>query len=212
MWGNHRRECQHRTRLGWLAALLLMAAGCASSKLDGEWRDPRDAGGPLRNIYVIAVKRDPIVRRVWEDTFVDKLTKNGAQARASYRDFPDALPDTLAVVAQVRSAGYDGVVVADRIGSDTRQVYVPGTTHIEPSGWYRDWTGRYVESTREVSTSGYTETEKLVYHEATVWRTREGGKMAWVGRIETTNPETPQDVSRELADIVIPKLKKAGIL
>jgi hypothetical protein len=204
---------RRKVRLGWFGVLFLTLSGCASSKLDGEWRDATDAGAaPLRNLYVIAVKRDPIARRIWEDTFVTQLIRDGAQARASYRDFPDALPDTLAVVAKVREVGYDGVLVADRIGSDTRQVYVPGTTRIEPSGWYRDWSGRYVESTKEISTPGYTETEKLVYHEATVWRTREGGKIIWAGRIETTNPESPQDVSKELAKIVMPKLKKAGIL
>ena len=39
-----------------------------------------------------------------------------------------------------------------------------------------------------------------------------GGKIIWAGRIQTTNPESPQDVSKELAKIVLPKLKKAGIL
>jgi hypothetical protein len=42
----------------------------------------------------IAVRNNPVKRRIWEDAFVNELSKNGVNATSSYHLFPDALADT----------------------------------------------------------------------------------------------------------------------
>lgn len=198
----------------WLACVTaLVAPGCGtSSKLVEEWRDPEYTAGPLRNIYVIALKPDPVKRRIWEEAFVEALAKRGAKATASYHDFPDALPDTLSVVTKVRTGGYDGLLVTYKTGSGQTTSTMPTTTRRDYVGYSRDWTGRYVECYREVETQGYTETESVVGYETTLWQAARGGKMIWTGSSVTTNPSSSGSLGAELSKLVIPRIVKAGML
>ena len=49
-------------------AALVLAAGCASTTLQSEWRDPAYTGGPFRKIFVIGLSaRDITARRIFEE-------------------------------------------------------------------------------------------------------------------------------------------------
>jgi len=45
----------------------------------------------MTKIFIVAVRRDPIRRRVWEDVFAEELAKHGVNAVQSYRLFPQAV-------------------------------------------------------------------------------------------------------------------------
>ena len=64
-----------------ILAVLAFVAGCASTTLQSEWRDPGYNGGPFRKIFVIGLSaRDVTARRVFEDVMVSKLAATGVQA------------------------------------------------------------------------------------------------------------------------------------
>ena len=61
--------------------VLAVAAGCASTTLQSEWRDPAYTGGPFRKIFVIGLSaRDVTARRIFEDVMVSKINGVGVQA------------------------------------------------------------------------------------------------------------------------------------
>lgn len=196
-----------------LAAVALAAVlGCGSSKLVTQWRDPAAAGAPLHNVLVIAVKNDATYRRVWEDTFARALTERGATVTQSHQLFPNALPDTADVVAKVRERGYDGVIVVRTTNREDYTHYVPPTTTIEPVTRWDRFAQMYVTYHREVTTPGYVERQRLVVSEITVWRTGEGGRLVWSGLTETVDPSSPGEFSNEISKLVMPELKKAGLI
>ncbi len=177
-----------------------MLSGCASSSnLVNMWRDPAFKSDPMREVLVIAIKKDATNRRLWEDGLVAELGRYGVNTTPSYRPFPNAVPDTAQVVEAVRRDGYDGVLVARRLDTETYTNYVPGYTTAEPITRYNPWTNTYYTYYRQVYHAGYTDVGKVARHEVNVWTTREGGRLVWAGTSEILDPSTAQAVRNEIA-------------
>ncbi len=196
--------------------LFLLAAsmqGCAStSGLVNMWHDPSFQQGPMTNMLVIAVRKDPFKRRIWEDGLSSELVLYGVKATPSYRIFPDSVPDTAAVIAAIRRDGYDGVLVTRRLESQPFTRYLPGYTTTEPVTQYDYWTNSYYTYYEEVYHPGFTETDSLSRHELHVWTTKETGRVVWAGTGELLNPGSAEAANREITKKLIPELAKQGII
>src|SRR5208283_4069929 len=99
---------------------------CATSRLTNTWKDPSYNSGPMTNMIVIAVKKNPLHRRLWEDGFAAEFAKHGVAVTPSYRLWPNDLPDTADVVAEVRKDNYDGVLIVSRMATEYSTTDVPG--------------------------------------------------------------------------------------
>ena len=56
----------HRVRLLCGAAIVATAAGCASTRITSEWRDPALADVPFRKVLAVFQNADPGLRRIAE--------------------------------------------------------------------------------------------------------------------------------------------------
>src|SRR5436190_21076684 len=127
-------------------ATVVLLAGCASTTLQSQWRDPGYTGGPFRKVFVIGLSaRDVTARRIFEDVMVAKLMVVGVQAVPEWQHLPSdgPLPEG-AVSAAVDGNGADAVLIARLVGIDTRisvsPVAVPGPGWYGPyAGWYSGW-------------------------------------------------------------------------
>ena len=189
-------------------------AGCgASTGLTNMWRDPDYDGPPMQDMLVLVMRRDPVVRRMWEDEFVEELGEHGIQATASYRLFPEQLPDTSAVLAAVRDQAFDGVLINYPAGRETERRYVPGYVTSRPVTFRSPWTGYYYTRWRNIYEPGYVTEDQLLYNEIQLWDARgEGNTLVWAGTTETVNPSSNKDVSHDIGEEVIPELVQQGIL
>lgn len=209
----HHASPLHRPALMAVLSVVLMAfSGCASSGLVNMWRDPSFQAPPMGNMLVIAVKKNPVQRRMWEDGFTVELEKCGVVATPSYRLFPDALPDTQTVVTVVQDSGYDGVLVTTKLPTERNVLYVPGYSTVEPVLRPRGWRGAYYTYYRRVYYPGYTETETVVRYQTDVWTTQEDGHLIWSGTSESLNPTSGRAVNREITKLIVPELQKQGIV
>jgi hypothetical protein len=125
------------TRSALFAGLALLVGpalfgGCAGSQMTNMWKDPSYTDGPIRNVLAIAVRQDPVRRRIWEDDFVAELREHGVNGSPSYTTFADAVPDTLQVIEAVRAGGYDAVAISARLPNVTEETYVAGYSKLEP--------------------------------------------------------------------------------
>src|SRR4030095_7672705 len=105
-----------------VVAAILLLAGCASTTLQSQWRDPGYTAGPFRKIFVIGLSaRDVTARRFFEDVMVAKLMAVGVQAVPEWQPLPGdrVLPEG-AVSAAVDGTGADAVLIARLVGIDTR--------------------------------------------------------------------------------------------
>jgi hypothetical protein len=196
------------------ASLIAAAiAGCGSNaQLVNLWQDQEFTKKPMSSVLVMAMARDPVRRRMWEDSFANELERHGVKATPSYRLFPDALPDTEKVVETVKQEGYDGVIVTKMLPSETRTDYVPGYVTTVPVTRYSRWRSGYVTYYQDVYNPGYVETEKVVRHRTDVWSTDEDGHLVWSGTTEVFDPTSAQSVNEEVTKRIVPELAKQGII
>lgn len=92
------------------AGLLATLAGCASTRMTAEWRNPAFAAGSLQGWRVLVVCRAPdeAVRRGCEDQWSNQLGARGISTTRSYSipGFPWASPDTSdELLAAARASG-----------------------------------------------------------------------------------------------------------
>jgi hypothetical protein len=185
--------------------------GCSSSKLMDVWKDPQ-YHGTFDNMFVIAVKKDPSQRRIWEDGFVSALEKHGVTATPSYRLFPKALPDTTQVVQAVRDHHYDGVMVTVRLPNQTEHVYVPGYVDAVPVFGYDPWWDVYRTYYEDVYEPGYYETETIARARTCVWSSQDKGTLVWTGTSDVYDPTSSKAIGHEITEMIVPELAKQGLI
>jgi hypothetical protein len=188
-----------------------LLAGCAPGTLSNMWRDT-SFQSTIKNTLIIAVRKDPIRRRLWEDGFAVELNKHGVTATPSYRLFPDAVPDTVQVLDAIRANGYDGVLVTRRLGVDTISSYVPGYAKKQLVTGYDTLRNAYYAYYREVTDSGYTETQLMAHHQVYVWTTVEGGRLVWAGTGDVEEQGSGESVNHAIANLIVPELARQGII
>ncbi len=193
-----------------LAGFLL--EGCTQGILSNMWRDPSYRGAPLKNFLVIAVRKDPVHRRMWEDGFVTEMNKYGCVTTPSYILFPDALPDTAQCIAAIQENHFDGVLVTRRLGIDTSTLYLPGYTKDVPVTRYNRWTNMYHTYYRTEEVPATTETEKTVRHEANVWVTGPEGRLVWSAVGGMLQNDGGKSINHEIAELIVPELSNQGII
>jgi hypothetical protein len=202
-----------------LAGLLLACVaagslgGCAgNTQLVDMWRDPSAASRPIRQLLVVAFRRDETSRRIWEDGFVATLSKHGVNATPSYSIFQGGVPDTAQIEDAVRDRNFDGVLFAHRLGATTQTTYIPGYTHYEPV-WVRSrWSYNYHTYWTEVHEPGYVESDRVVRHRVDVWNTSDDWRLVWSGTTESINPTSARDVNHAIAKLIVPELLNQGVL
>src|SRR5215831_8572720 len=113
-----------------LAAIPLLA-GCAGSALGNMWRDPNFKTEGMRKVLVLAVRTDPVRRRLWEDAFFNGLGAYGTKVTRSYELWSVNVPDSQQVRDVVRRDGYDGVLINRRPPDTAVQNWVSGYTKRE---------------------------------------------------------------------------------
>jgi hypothetical protein len=103
-------------------ATLLLAAGCATTRIDGQWSDPAFADRSLLGARVLVSCRGPdtTVARLCEDRLIEMLGEAGAVALRSPTPV-DAAGGSAAVARAAREAGATAAVAAS--------VTVAGVTH-----------------------------------------------------------------------------------
>ncbi len=205
-----------RSRVSAIALLTLaVTAGCAvQSEMTNLWSDPAVPASALHSVFVVGVRKNPVLRRRWEDAFVGALAARGVSATPSYRSFPDAVPDTDQVVDAVRRDGFDAVLTSSRLPNEATSRYVPGALHEEQvfpadNRGYRRFHSYWVT----VQDPGYTETDTIIRLETDLWSTRgDGGHLVWSGTLRTLESVGGRTVDRAVNDEIMPQMEKQGAI
>jgi len=197
-----------------LAVLLLGPAlldGCSQSRMTEMWKDP-SYNEPMKKVFAVAVRNDPVRRRIWEDAFVEELNAHGVSAVASYHMFPSQVPDSVQVCDFVQEEGFDGVAVSVRLPNATEDTYVPGYTKRELATVSGPFLHGYTTYWKDVQVPGYIETSEVRRFRTSVWTTQEGGRMIWSGTIETTDAAANGPVRDVIRKQLATELVKSGVL
>ncbi len=190
----------------------LLMAGCASTELVDIWSDPSFHASSLKKILVIAVSKDGVHRRMWEDAFSLELGQHDVVAMPSYRLFPDAVPDTNQVVGVVRSNGFDGILITRWLPPETQTQYMQGYVTKEQDLRYDLRRERFVTYYTEVEHAGYLDSQKVSIRDIDVWTTSKDGQMIWSATSKTPEPVSGQSARPEIVSLVMADLTRQLII
>ena len=196
-----------------IACLIGQLSGCASSSsLVDVWNDASFKEPPLTKVFVVAVRKDPAKRRIWEDAFATELSKHGVAATASYSQFPDSLPDTNQIANTVQINHFDGILVVRRLPTITTKQQVQGYSSIEMNPGYVSYWERYWTYYREVNHPSYIDSQKVAINAIDVSTTGNSGRLIWSATSQTPDPASVTDVQIGVVDLVISQLQKQSII
>jgi len=201
-------------RLAWAVSMMLLAAaigGCATSKVTENWHDPSYSGSQiLDNVLIIGISKNETMRRLYEDSFVEKVVEAGNDAHPSYTLSNPAIdPNKKAVEAAVREAGAGSVLITRHISTDSKEYYRPSTrSSFYADRGYMSMSSYYPMAYQEM---GYTTTVDTVVVEAVLYDVKTE-KLVWSARSKSVNPPDSKKYVDELVNIFTTDLKKNGLL
>jgi hypothetical protein len=205
------RGPQPRVLMLTLVATVVLVS-CAASQLGNMWVDHTFKTAGMKNVLVIAVRNDPVRRRMWEDGFVSALAEYGVTAKRSYEIWTTSVPDTQAVRDEVRKSGYDGVLI-NRRPPDTAQLkWVQGYSRRESVTRYDANSGAAYTTWQDVAVPPMMDTTTVVNYETDLWTTVDHPRLVWSGQSQTTDAFSLSLIQYQTESLVLPEMAKAGML
>ncbi len=195
-----------------LCCLMILIESCSSSTLVDVWNDPSYHESPLKKILVIAIRRNPVQRRIWEDAFAGDLSKHGVEATSSYHLFPDAFPDTNQVVESVKENGFDGILVTRLLLTKTQTHNVHAYVSTEGTTRYNNFRNRYETYYHDVDHPGYVDSLIVKRRSIDVWVIRNEDRLIWSATSNTPEMNTVEAVQSDIADLVGDELARNAII
>jgi hypothetical protein len=195
-----------------LFCLMILLKSCSTSILVDKWSDPSYHEAPLKKILIIAIRRNPVQRRIWEDAFVGELSRHGVDATSSYHFFPNALPDTNKVAATILENGFDGVLVTRILYNETETHYVDAYVTSSLELQYNQFTKRYRNYYVDVQHPAHVDSLVIDRRAIEVWTTKNEGQIIWGDTSNTSEENSVKDVQNDIAGLVITELVQNAII
>jgi hypothetical protein len=191
--------------------LAVMLTGCASTEIVNQWTNPEYTSPRFKRIMVIAVSRQPSIRRTFEDEFVAKLKEAGVDAVPSYRYIPEDGPvDEARLQAVVKQANADAAIITRLVRVERRAEVSPG--HYRPAtaltfGFYGGYNSAWL---------GYYEPpyiyEYNVYISETSLYEVTKNQLVWSGTVQTREPGNINKEIKRYVETVIESLRDKNLL
>lgn len=201
--------------LGWRAvacwAVLVSAllSGCASTRVEGQWRHPEAASYRLAGkVLVVGVTRDATARRLYEDAMAAELTARGLSAVRSYEAVAGELPDdsgaTLTAAAQ--RAGAAAILSSALVAHEqVQRVTIEPSPEWRPGYW--GWYGHYWALVRRTEVRTYDR-----YVASTSLTDATGGRIVWTARTLTESPGAIESEVKVFSKVIADALVSAKLL
>jgi hypothetical protein len=183
-----------------------MFGACSSTNLTNLWMDQEGASPVIDNVLVIALDRNPEMRRFWEDALSAEFQAQGLVARPSYQLFPADLPDSQQVAIVMERDKHDAALVSHRLSV---------TTSAEPEGGYREsspaahgnyWRRGYTVAVTDATQPVTDNKDKKARFQLDL--ARADGRLVWTGTTTEVDPTNADQLRTQVAGQVVPELQK----
>lgn len=118
------------------AAALLLLSGCgASVKMLGSWVDESKPEYKVKDVLVLGMDPDVLVRNLWENTFSELLAKDNVVAYPYNKvmGIEEGQPESReAILEAVKKSGVKAVLITRTVGIDKETKTLPGFLHYQP--------------------------------------------------------------------------------
>lgn len=199
---------------------ILFLSACATTKsvkIDNSWINGDYTGGPLNKILVVGLGQNPDGVKLWEDTFVQSLSKAGYEVTPAYTVFTkkestgDEAADLEAAKQKIRDMGFEGVILGKIRDVESGPVVEGGETHQVATPAYYSWYSYYQPQVFTVQDSKTIVNVNRVRVETNIYAV-EGETMVYTAMIDSINASNNNTAIKGLVDAVIGDLKKRKVL
>jgi len=190
--------------------LALAVAGCASTRVIHQWSSPDISSVHLKKFLVIAISKQPGIRRSFEDEFVARLETLGVDAVPSYGFITEDGPVEEARLREaVEKSGADATLITRFVRVERKYSADYGPSYYPPlvgfgfyGGYAAAWAGYYEPAT--------VYPYDVFISETSLYETAKN-ELIWSGTIETMPQSINKDISRYV-DTVIEALRAKNLL
>jgi hypothetical protein len=201
-------------KMSCMMIMVFMLTACMGTTMAALWKDEAYHDHPAK-VFVIGVLSERGPRSLVEDEMVRRLKERGTDAVVSYPVLTttDPKPDKNAVLAMVKEAGADAIMVVRFLKKDTADANTPVLRYAAPSGFESSW-GSYYGDMGTVSSVGVRDLsydKYVISIETTLYQT-ESGKPIWSALSRTTYEQGPIKQIKPFAGAVIKELVNAKII
>ncbi len=194
---------------------LFIHACSTTANLKNVWFDKQYTGAPLKNVMIIAVTKNTLNRRIFEDALVSQFGQNGIKASASYRVFPgvDKLSKQL-ISEKAKTLNLDSIIVTTITAIENEELYYPPvTSYATPLPYYYNIWTYYPQVYQKHHTHGYKINYENVKLESNLYQP-DSGKLLWstqtkIFDLKSRNIKT---LSESLAWEFIQSMRKAKLI
>jgi len=186
---------------------------CATTEVTGVWKDGAYQAQPKR-VLVIAIFKDQTVRRMIEDEFRNHLKYRGTDAVSGYEVFPgNELPAKETVAEQVKSRGFDAVLLTRLVDTRTETRTVGGSVTYAPAphSYGMSMGGYYGHGYATVYTPGYQVDDRFATVESNLYDAA-AEKLVWTATSDTWMSEGNQKLVKTFVAIMMESLRKQKIV
>ncbi len=203
------------TRFPRLISFALVAAAmfsaCSSTNMTNMWVDETAKTSSIDNVLVIALDRDPDMRRFWEDALAAEFQAQGLLARQSYQLFPADLPDSQQVAVVMQRDKHDAALVTHRLNVVTNAGPDGGYRDTAPAAstnyWQRGYTVAWNGAQQKVPEDKKDQEVRFQLDLA-----RADGHLVWTGQTTPVDPTNADKLRTEVAGQVVPELQKRKVI
>ena len=197
--------------LGAMVTIVLAMGSCSTTTTTLSHVIKSDAyrGGRITKVLVIGVSKQPDVRKLFEDEFVEELKRRGINAVAGYSVIPyDKIADREYLVSNVRELGVDSVVVTRLLNTRTYQKYNQGQVSNIPLDYGSENT--YYGYCAAGSSAECT-AEEAIYLKTNVYDAKTE-KLIWSGLSQTLVEGATPELIRSFVPVIVKRLYDDKIL
>lgn len=205
-------------KIKWIGfALLLVAAGCSTSKITTSWKAENITPKTYNKVMVLSIIReaDRTIQENMENHFVNDLKELGYNAVSSLKQYgPKAFDkmDEDAAIKELKNSGIDAVITIVLLDKQKERKYVPGTMYYSPYGYYynRFW-GYRTALYRRIYEPGYYVTDTKYFWESNFYDMSDQ-KLLYSVQTQSFDPANSESLGHEYGQMIVKNMIKENIL
>ena len=199
--------------------LFIGLLSCSLSKFINQWKSPDFMNYEANKVLVIGITPDKSTRKMYEQTLVSSLAKNGVHASKSIDFFEKSFSEAKKtqeqlseIENQLMEAGFDAVLFSLVTGSEDKVTAVQSFNEINKSvGSFMD----YYYDNQDVFYEEYNRDSYKIYHTESALYCICPGKereLIWKGTIDIVDPLKLEQSVSDYVKVLTKKLKEQKIL
>lgn len=206
-------------KIPWIALiLLLVAAGCTTSRITTSWKAENTVAKKYNKIMVMGLIRetDRSIEENMENHFVDDLKGMGYNAVSSLQEYGPKAFDNMSeemAVSKLKNSGVDAVITIVLLDKQKERKYIPGN-YFYYSPYYsyhnRFWGYRTVLYSR-IYEPGYYVTNTKYFWESNLYE-MDSQKLVYSAQSQSFDPGSSESLGHEYGQILVNDMVKKNVI